>query len=355
MQPFKLVESFRMIDPDYGRIAAAYRRFSDQEARGRSPLYETLAREVADDPALLELLAGLPPPKRQPNLLFAAVRRIAGVPEGWPAFRRAVSANWSDIRAIILAHSTQTNEPGRCATLLPLFARFPEPLALIEVGASAGLCLLPDRYAYTYGQHAVRADDARADAPIFPCQASANTPLPRMIPRIIWRAGLDINPLDVTDAQQMAWLETLVWPEQADRAERLRAAVRIARDDPPRVVRGDLRDSVAMLAKEAPKDATLVVFHTAVLAYVSAETERSAFAASVSALCDYWVSNEAPRAVPGVAEQAPTQRAIGRFILAVNGVPVAWTDPHGTAIEWFGEVPKPNPRTQPPAALTAAI
>ena len=174
----------------------------------------------------------------------------------------------------MLSRSTQTNEPGRCATLLPVFARLPQPLALIEVGASAGLCLLPDRYAYSYEGHYVRPQDARADAPVFPCRASPNTPLPHAVPRIVWRVGLDLNPLDVADVEQMRWLETLVWPEQTGRAERLRAAVQIARADPPRLLRGDLRDGVAGLARQAPKHATLVVFHTAVLAYLSSDRAR---------------------------------------------------------------------------------
>ena len=55
----------------------------------------------------------------------------------------------------MLPHATQTNEPARCAALLPLLARFPGPLTLIEVGASAGLCLHPDRYAYDYAGHRV--------------------------------------------------------------------------------------------------------------------------------------------------------------------------------------------------------
>jgi hypothetical protein len=94
--------------------------------------------------------------------------------------------------------------------------------------------------------------------------------------------GLDLNPLDVTNAKQMTWLETLVWPEQTGRAERLRAAIRIAQADSPRLVQGDLRDGVARLAAEAPEDATLVVFHTAVLAYLSSKAERGAFAMAVS-------------------------------------------------------------------------
>jgi hypothetical protein len=326
-----------MAEAELGRIGAVYRRFADEEARGRSPRYEVFARGVAEDAVLLKLLAGMPSDKRQPNLLFAAVRHVAGVQQDWPAFRRVMVTRWGEIQAVMLTRSTQTNEPGRCATLLPVFARLPQPLALIEVGASAGLCLLPDCYAYSYGDHSVRPHDVRADAPVFPCRASSGTPLPRAVPRIVWRAGLDLNPLDVADAEQMTWLQTLVWPEQTGRAERLRAAVRIAQADPPRVVQGDLRDGVARLAGEAPKDATLVVFHTAVLAYLSSGTERRGFAASVSSMCDYWVSNEGPDVLPDVAARAPGQPRRDRFLLAVNGAPVAWSDPHGTALEWIGE------------------
>ena len=46
--------------------------------------------------------------------------------------------------------STKTNEPRRCAGLLPVLAGIAGPLALLEVGASAGLCLYPDRYSYSY-------------------------------------------------------------------------------------------------------------------------------------------------------------------------------------------------------------
>jgi hypothetical protein len=325
-----------MAEAEHDTIGAVYRRFAEEEARGRSPLYEALARGVAEDADLLKLLAGMPPPKRQPNLLLAAVRHVAGVPQDWTAFRYATLTHWSEIHAVMLSRSTQTNEPGRCATLLPVFARLPQPLALIEVGASAGLCLLPDRYAYNYGDHSVRPDDGRSDTPIFPCRASSNTPLPHVVPRIVWRAGLDLNPLDVADTEQMTWLETLVWPGQTGRAERLKAAVQIARADPPRVLRGDLRDGIATLAAEAPRDATLVVFHTAVLAYVPTQAQRAAFAASVSSLCDYWVSNEAPRVLPDVAARLLANSPRNRFILAVNGAPVAWADPHGAVLEWIG-------------------
>lgn len=140
-------------------ISSRYIRFADEEAHGRSPLYEKLARGVAKDPGVIDFLSVLPPEKQQPNLLLAAVRHLFGTPADWTEFRDNLLANPDAVRAVMLTHSTQTNEPARCATLLPILAALPQPLALIEVGASAGLCLLPDRYGYDYGSGAIRPSD----------------------------------------------------------------------------------------------------------------------------------------------------------------------------------------------------
>jgi hypothetical protein len=242
----------------------------------------------------------------------------------------------------MLARATQTNEPGRCATLLPVLARLPQPLALIEVGASAGLCLLPDRYAYAYDGREVRGADAAPGAPIFPCRTEGPVPVPETPPRVAWRAGLDLDPIDVADKDSTAWLETLVWPEATERTDRLRAALAVARADPPRIVRGDLRHGLETLAAEAPKDATLVVFHTAVLTYVYDPAERAAFAASVGQVCDHWVSNEPPAAFPEIAARAHAPRPPGNFLLALDGEPLAWTDPHGATTRWLGTAGSPG-------------
>ena len=256
------------------QLAARYRRFAEVEAHGRSPLYEAFALGVAADAFALEFLAALPDEKRQPNLLFAALRHVCGTPRDWPEFRAMLRDNAIAVRATMLARRTQTNEAGRCATLLPVLARLPQPLALLEVGASAGLCLLPDRYGYDYGHR--RLAPASPDAPVFPCRADPATPLPAAHPRIAWRLGLDLHPMDVADAAHRAWLETLVWPEQSDRLHRLRAAMAVARRDPPRVVQGDLLTDLPAWARQAPRDATLVVFHSAVLAYVADPALREA-------------------------------------------------------------------------------
>ena len=126
--------------------AENYRRFGAREAQGRSPLYAELAAGVADDPEVLAFLADLPREKRQPNLLLAAVRYLAGVQPGYAAFRAVVLDRRAEVAATMLARRTQTNEPARCATLLPVLASLRPPLALLEVGASAGLNLRADRF-----------------------------------------------------------------------------------------------------------------------------------------------------------------------------------------------------------------
>jgi hypothetical protein len=311
-------------------IARRFRRFAELEAKGHSPLYETLANGVAADSAILEFLADLPDAKQQPNLLLAAVRFVCGTPTGWEDFRAGFTAARDAIRAEMLVRRTQTNEPARCAVLLPALARVPGPLALIEVGASAGLCLLPDRYGYSYDGKAPFGPEPR-----FPCRADALTPIPSTHPRIVWRAGIDLNPLDIRNDDDRAWLETLVWPDQPERLARLRAAAAIARANPPRVVSGDLLSSLPALAAEAPRDATLVVFHTAVLAYVSDPGARAGFVHMMGDMNAVWISNEVPRVFPAVTSKLAGPGPAGAFLMAVNGEPVAWTDPHGAWIEWI--------------------
>jgi hypothetical protein len=279
---------------DRASIARAYSAFADA-ALERSELYVELARGVAGDDELLAFLAELPQPKRQPNLLFAAVKHLCGTPDDWREFRAWVFARREEIAALMRTRRTQTNEPARCATLLPLLATLSQPLALLEVGASAGLCLLIDRYGYDYGGHRVPPVVAVGPAPVFACRANALTPLPARGVEVAWRAGIDLDPVDVRDADQVAWLEALVWPGEGDRLEQLHAAVEVARADPPRVLRGDLRRDLPALAAQAPPDATLVVFHTAVLAYVSEPAERVRFGDTVRALGATWIANESPQ------------------------------------------------------------
>ena len=317
-----------------------YGKFARLEASGTSPIYTAWAEGVAADDEVIALLLELPRPKRQANLLFAAARHL-GAGEGTYADLRAwLLRHWNDVRELMLARSTQTNEAGRCATLLPALARIPGPLALMEVGASAGLCLYPDRYSYRFTvTGAVGAEFAQsttldpADGPsavVLDCELT-NISVPERLPEVAWRAGIDLNPLDITDVDQREWLTSLIWPEHEARRERLLAAASIAAADPPHLVRGDLLDTVESLLAEVPAGTQPVVIHSAVLAYVDAEA-RARFASLMQLRDDVvWISNEGAGVLPDTPAQLETLgvEADGRFVLSVDGRAVALTGPHG--------------------------
>lgn len=312
-------------------IAENYRRFA-REVGARSPPYAVLAEAVAADETLLAFLAALPSAKRQPNLLFAAARFWLDVPADIGTLRDLVREHPNALAAVIRARRTQMNEAGRCATLLPALAGLAGPLALLEVGASAGLTLLPDCYSYDYAGHRLQAPDTRA--PTLACQPHSAVPLPERLPLVEWRAGLDLDPLDASNLDDARWLECLIWPGEADRHSRLHAALDVARRHRPRVYRGDLVDDLARIAANAPRHATLVVYHSAVLAYVD-ETTRQAFATAVRELDAVWLSNEAPGIVSGPTDAA-RESASNTFALIRDGCDLlAFTDSHGAWIDWL--------------------
>jgi hypothetical protein len=297
-------------------------------------LYERFAQGVAGDRQLQRLLERLPPAKQQPNLLFAAVLYLGGRQPDFGAFRAFVLDHADQLVATVMARQTQTNEVGRCALLLPLLARFPGPLALVEVGASAGLCLLPDRYAYDYGG-TILGDPA---APLrLACQPRGPVPIPTTLPEVVWRRGIDLAPVELHDPDAVRWLECCIWPDQPERLARLQAAVGIARTDPPKVVRGDLLELVGPVVAAAPADATVVVFHTAALVYVS-EPGRRRFAELMAKLPAVWISAEGPGVVPALAAGLAPGQAPERAVFLLGQGPrrlVGLADPHGAWLQWL--------------------
>ena len=317
--------------------AVVYAQFAVSQARnGNSPTYADWARGVAADPEVCALLDTLPEPKRQPNLLFAAARLVGAPSDSWVRTRPWLLAAWPDVERTMRTHATQTNEPRRCATFLPTLTAIDGPIALIEVGASAGLCLYPDRYSYEYtSTDGGRARLDPADGPgdvLLPC--AVDGPVPVRMPEIVWRAGLDLNPLDVRDPADLAWLEALVWPEHTDRVETLRAAARLVAADPPDLVAGDLLADLPDLVAAAPAEATVVVLHSAVLVYLTT-AEKASFAATMGDLRRargvVWLSNEGWTVLPDVAARLP-EGSSPDFVLARDGEPVALTDAHGRSV-----------------------
>lgn len=325
-------------------VRKRYRQFADAECRGYSDLYYRLALGAADEDSVMRFIADQP--VIQPHLFLAAVQYVAGtdrMPSTVSDLSALLNERGADIAEIMATRHTQTNEIGRCSVLLPALPT--GPLALIEVGASAGLCLLLDRFSYDYGSARI----GLLSSPVRLRCALTNSTSPRLLPpKVVWRRGLDRAPIDVSDDDAVKWLRACVWSDHSDRRQRLEAAISLARLDPPPVICGDLVDDLAMLLAEAPLDAHLVVFHSAVLAYVSPE-RRKAFAdvlVNASRAREIvWVSNEAPGVVSGFAAARPADPEL-RFLvarqtfrrgLAIDEQVLARAHPHGSEMTWLAE------------------
>ncbi|WP_040166197.1 DUF2332 domain-containing protein [Microbacterium gorillae] len=316
-------------------VRERYARFARDEAPGRSEVYRRWATGVAADAEVAGIIAALPSQRRQPPLVFA-VTRLLGAGEGddtaeWTAF---VRAHRQEIIREIDRRSLQTNEPQRCAALLPALALVDGPIALVELGAAAGLCLYPDRYAYRYRA----VDGVRSVGPVggsgVVLSADLSGPAPLALPQIVWRAGVDLSPLDPADPEDRAWLQALVWPGETGRAERIRSALDIAAADPPSLVSGDAAARLPELVERAPAGATVVVTTPGLLPFLPWR-QRNALVEMIQALPVRWVTLDRPGLYEGL--RGPVEEVTDGFALALDGEVLADADPLGARVRWLGE------------------
>ncbi|MDL9981094.1 DUF2332 domain-containing protein [Microbacterium candidum] len=311
-------------------VAERYARFARDEAPGRSALYAEWASAVASDPALAAVLARIAAAHRQPPLVFA-VTRLLGAPESgeWPSW---LLAHADEVVAECGSRSLQTNEPLRCAVLLPALSLIDGPIALLEVGASAGLCLYPDRYAYRYAS--ADGDTVLGDSPVV-LHSRFRGPLrpPLRLPDVVWRAGIDLHPLDAGDAGDRRFLETLVWPGEEGRESRIRSALDVVAADPPLLIERDAVEAIPEVAALAPPGATLVITTPGVLAHVPYAGRVRIIDAARAA--GRWITLDAPSLHDGWS--APIDQATwpsDAFALALDGDVLAAVDPLGGFVEW---------------------
>jgi hypothetical protein len=329
------------MDAEPARVAARFARFAADEAPGRSDLYAEWASGVAGDPVAAEILARIPETHRQPPLVFA-VTRLLGAPEsGYPEWAAWLGAHGDDVVAEASRRSLQTNEPQRCAALLPALSSVDGPIALLELGASAGLCLYPDRYSYRY-RGGPALDPATGESSVVLTADLTGHPTLRL-PAIVWRAGIDLAPLDASDPADRRFLTTLVWPGEHGRSARIEAALDIVAADPPVMIAGDASDPAVLHAAAAlaPADATLVITTPGVLPHIP-RAGRERLIAAVRDLDGVWISIDPPGLhdawVPRV-----DPKTWGGFVLGRDGVPLAAVDPLGGFVEWRAGA-SPTPR-----------
>ncbi|WP_438353462.1 DUF2332 domain-containing protein [Microbacterium sp. CJ88] len=333
-----------MSEHEHERVAAVYDDFGRRWAHGTSPLFEDWATGIAADPAAVARIAALPRRLQQPNLVFAAARWAGCDLVPYASWGSWLAAHWDAVVAITETRSTQTNEPNRCATLLPVLSRIDGPVALLETGTAAGLCLYPDRYSVDYSTPSgrLRVDPVAGPTTFaLACTVDDEASVPERMPEIVWRRGIDLDPIDAADPDAVAWLATLVWPgpDHDARVARLRGAAAIVAAERPEIVRGDILEVLTDAARDAPSEATLVVFHSAVLLYLDA-AQRRRFADLVGGLGAaigrrvVWLSNEVAGTLPEIDARLPASLdSSQRFVQTVDAVPVALAGQHGAVYE----------------------
>jgi len=356
-------------------LAAQFRSFSGVAGRDGAPLYERISAGVAEDPELLSLAAVSPPEQRRPTLLLAAVqflllggddhplgaryrtvappdaaRRAPGGDDPFPDFRDFCLSRRSALEPLLGTRATQTNEIGRATALVPGLAAAASALGvprltLLELGASAGLNLLLDRYAYDYGGGV--AGDVTSPV-VLGCELRHGHPR-LALPELLWRCGLDRQPVDPTDEPSARWLLACLWPDHLARFERLAAALELAAAiaSRPPVVQADMVDDLAAVVATVPTAAPLCVFHTWSAAYLTSDRQRS-LAAAMADLGRRrplaWLFAEEPAEVPGLPVPPPPpegRRGATALVLTTyhDGAPrsrrLADLHPHGRWLRWW--------------------
>lgn len=322
------------MESDAAAVAERYDRFARVEAPGRSALYAEWAAGVASDPGTAAILGRIAPTRRQPPLVFA-VARMLGAPEaGYAAWAAWLAEHADAVVAEASRRSLQTNEPQRCAALLPALSTIDGPLALLELGASAGLCLYPDRYSYRYRGGPSLDPAAGPSRVVLECLVSGDPPL--RLPDVVWRAGVDLAPLDAADPGDRAFLSSLVWPGETGRVERIRAALDVVAADPPVMVAGDASDPEVLraAAAKAPLGATLVITTPGVLPHIP-RAGRQRLLAALRELDAVWISIDPP-GLHDAWRPPVSAQSWGGFVLGRDGVPLAAVDPLGASVEWRG-------------------
>lgn len=322
-------------------LAQVYRHFGEADAARTSPLYERVAVALSESDEALRAIESAPARKRHPTVILAALHDLALAGRA-PALAAAYAAADGDaaadaaidtllrmadsVVAIAVRRQTRTNETGRCAVLYPAIAEAARrvganAVGLIDVGCSAGLNLNVDRVGITY------SNGQSLGAPSSPVQLSCSLvgdrPIPtRALPEVVARVGVDLDPLDVTDADDARWLRACLWPDQPDQPERvarLEAEMALAATAPPLLLKGDAVDVLPDAFTRVPADALPVVTTTWALSHFPLESRlrflhRLDEAAAGRAVA--WVSAEGV----GVAPTIPTlgdRRASGHSIIGL--------------------------------------
>jgi hypothetical protein len=214
-------------------LAQGYRHFGEVDAAGTSPLYRRVAVALSESDEALRAIEAAPARKRHPTVILAALHDLALAGRA-PALAAAYAAADGDAAA---ARRVGADAVG-----------------LIDVGCSAGLNLNVDRVGITYSNGRSLGDPS---SPVQQsCSIVGDRPIPtRAMPDVVARVGIDLDPVDVTDADDARWLRACLWPDQPERVARLEAEMALAATAPPLLLQGDAVEVVPDAFARVPADA----------------------------------------------------------------------------------------------------
>lgn len=274
-----------MLTPE--QISNLFRNFSIKECKGSSDLYEYLSLKISEDEEILALASHAQLGQPTPNLLFGAVHYLLlkgndhvlkkyygslvvnpekNLEQAFQQFKEFCQLHREEIISILKNKLVQTNEVRRCAYLYPsfcyIFNKVQKPLALIEIGTSAGLQLFWDQYSYSYGTGEVYGNihsnvhlksEIKGDNQPFFLQQS---------PPVVERIGLDLHINDLNSEEDYVWLRSLIWPEHKERLEMFDNAAACLKEQAVKLIEGDGVSLLLEIAEQLPEDAVICVFHT---------------------------------------------------------------------------------------------
>jgi hypothetical protein len=315
-----------------------YRHFGEVDAAGTSPLYERVAVALSESGEALRAIEAVPARRRRPEVILAALHDLAlagrapalaaayAAADGEAAATAAIDtlARMTDsVVAIAVRRPVRAHVSGRGAVLYPVIAEAARrvgahAVGLIDVGCSAGLNLTVDRVGITYSNGQSLGDPSSAVQ--LSCSIVGGRPLPaRAMPEVFARVGVDLDPVDVTDADEARWLRACQWPDQPEEAARLDAEMALAAAAPAVLLRGDAVEVLPDAFARVPADALPVVTTTWALSRFPLDSrlrflhrlDEAALRRAVA-----WVSVEGV----GVAPAIPTfgdRRASGHSIIGL--------------------------------------
>lgn len=277
-------------------LSERFKQFAMKECRGSSSLYEYLSESIAQDEELLRLASHAMQEQPVPNLFLGAVHylllqginhelrecysSIVSNPKeaatAFPYFKDFCMSYTAKLIPILMNRRVQTNEVRRCAYLYPVFCYIHEltkrPLALIEIGTSAGLQLLWDRYSYSYnGSEEVYGDSGSALVIHSQILGNSQPFLLKASPPVTSKMGIDLHVMDLNNEDDHLWLKSLIWPEHIERRMNFEKAAQLLKEDPVDLIEGDGVKKLPELAPTIPLDSVLCVFHTHVANQLSKE------------------------------------------------------------------------------------